>query len=108
MIFEKIRKKLKEESFIDCSEYYLDDGGRLISINEAIKIINQIEDEYKNDWISVHNRLPEKYGDYLCRDKQNNLTIGYPINNSMSYTGYAVETDNEIVYNCVEWKPLSQ
>ena len=68
--------------------------------------MNKTTTETNSGWISVYDGLPQKYGDYLCRDKQNNLLVGYPINNSISYTGYAVETDNGIIYDCVDWQPL--
>ncbi len=56
-------------------EPYEKDGGELflngnmedcIPLRKVEEIVNQLAEEHNNGWISVEERLPEKYGDYLC------------------------------------------
>lgn len=58
-IFEKIKEGLKEKSFVDYEEYYKDGGECLISISDAIEIVNQVAEEYNDGWIPCSERLPE-------------------------------------------------
>jgi hypothetical protein len=72
VIFEKIRERLQE-----LKTYKLDLADAMselmkkdrldnyISREEAIDIINQVEAEYNNRWISVDDRLPDTEGVYI-------------------------------------------
>lgn len=68
MIFEKIRERLQKGiySFEERLKYDTKTQRHLLSqnngINYAINIINQVEAEYNNGWISVDDRLPEYNG----------------------------------------------
>lgn len=58
-----------------------------------------------NGWIACSERLPEKYGDYLCCDNYGNYIIGYPTKR-VAYDEYYVETECEIMEDCIAWQPL--
>lgn len=45
-VFDKIIEGLKEKSFVDYEEYYKDGGECLMSISDAIEIVNQVAEEY--------------------------------------------------------------
>lgn len=69
--------------------------------------VEEIEKEYTNDWIACSERLPEKYGKYLCCDKYGEYIIGYPTAR-VSSDDYYVETEYEIMNDCIAWQPLPQ
>ena len=53
--FEKIIERLEEKSFVDYDEYYTDNGECLVSMSDAIEIVNQVAEECKS--------LTEKFND---------------------------------------------
>ena len=59
------------------------------------------------DWIPCSDKLPEKYGEYLCCDKYGEYIIGYPTAR-VSSDDYYVETEHEIMNNCIAWQPLPE
>lgn len=75
------------------------------AIVEAKEIITQLAEEYSNGWIPCSERLPEKYGEYLCCDKYGEYIIGYPMARITS-DDYYVETEHEIMNDCIKWQPL--
>ena len=65
--------------------------------------------EYNNGWIPCSERLPETYGDYLCCDNYGEYIIGFPNkrdSNDDDYVEYYVETEHEIMNDCIAWQPL--
>jgi len=70
MIFEKIRERLQKKK-----------AGRLNlfcdGIDCAIDIINQVEAEYNNGWISVDDRLPEDDGSYIVCTETKNVHVSH-------------------------------
>lgn len=52
-VFDVLREKLKESESYSCSPQYSK------GIDDAIEIVNQVEQEYNNGWISVSKKLPE-------------------------------------------------
>ena len=111
MIFEKIRERLQKKSFVDYEEYYTDNGECLISISEAIDIINQVEVEYNNGWIPCSERLPEDMQKCLVTariyftpdhvDETDNY-IGVDFNTYSSRFGWL--GGNEVI----AWQPLPE
>lgn len=68
MIFEKIREKLKKAESVKCYGSR-NSGNYMIPLADAINIINQVEAEYNNGWISVDDRLPEIATIYLVTEE---------------------------------------
>ena len=72
-VFEKIKQKLEEKSWwtsqtYDEDGYGNDDSDEVITLDEAIEIVDQVAEEYKGGWIPCSERLPEEYGEYLYTD----------------------------------------
>ena len=65
------------------------------------------QDEYNNGWISCSERLPEKYGEYLCCNEYGEFILGYPVAKH-SDDGFYVETDTEGLDYVIAWQPLPQ
>lgn len=57
-------------------------------------------------WIPCSERLPEKYGEYLCCDNCGNVIIAMPFENRDSDTRYCAESDNCYMWSCTAWMPL--
>jgi hypothetical protein len=107
MIFEKIRERLKEKSFVDYEEYYTDNGECLISISDTIGIINQVEAEYNNGWIRVDDRLPEPYKCVLVLEENGEIHLCRYHNESKRF--YYDGSDWDIKLGCVtHWRELPQ
>ena len=71
--------------------------------NNAVKVnMSQLNN---NGWIPCSERLPEEYGEYLCCDKYGEYIIGYPTAR-VSSDDYYVETEYEIMNDCIAWQPL--
>ena len=106
MIFEKIRERLQKKSFVDYEEYYTDNGECLISISEAFDIINQVEVEYNNGWISVDDRLPENNATvwitYIDNGKELTATAYYGLESGYWYVGYFDYKTKSVTH----WQPL--
>ena len=63
-IFEKIMKRLEEESDYEPIEYDCDDTGcvdeqKFIATDEAKKIVQEVAEEYNNGWIPCSERFPD-------------------------------------------------
>jgi hypothetical protein len=100
MIFEKIRERLKEKSFVDYEEYYTDNGECLISISDTIGIINQVEAEYNNGWIPCDKEQPNKDGYYLILTSDGEIDVReYDYGNGWGWDGFERIT---------HWQPLPQ
>lgn len=63
-VFEKIKQKLEELPFgfsaFGCK--------KLVLLDDAIEIVNEVAEEYNNGWIPCSERLPNEYGEYLYTD----------------------------------------
>lgn len=57
-------------------------------------------------WIPVSERLPEKYGNYLCCNEYGAYIIGCPEESELEPGRYIVDTDDCIMYDCIAWMPL--
>lgn len=131
MIFEKIRERLQKKSFVDYEEYYTDNGECLISISEAIDIINQVEAEYKeeykskcadctrrkfymmgyqaakenNGWIPCSERLPENAEWVLCYGKNREGEFKCEVSDYIyEINGWMCSRIKEVI----AWQPLPQ
>lgn len=119
-LIEKIKKEIKKkiESYMDLQcdfedhemsyqEEILDNHyeGCKSGLETAIDIINKEAKSYNNGWIPCSERLPENYGTYLCCDKYGNFILGYPIAR-VSSNNFYVETECEIMNDCIAWQPL--
>lgn len=105
--FEKILEKLEILKFPfpdECPSYC---GNTNTLLDMAKQIVNQVAEEYNNGWIPCSVRLPEKYGEYLCCDEYGEYIIGYPTERTIGNSFY-VETDNEIMNECIAWQPLPE
>lgn len=60
-VFEKIIEGLEKIGNIQFSDF----TKPLITVEDAVKIVNQVATECNNGWIRCSEQLPEKYGDYL-------------------------------------------
>lgn len=69
MIFEKIRERLNKANQGVCHLCGCD-----LYSEDAIDIINQVEAEYNNGWISVDDRLPKNSGKYLVAQKRYSIS----------------------------------
>ena len=63
-VFEKIMKRLEEESDYEPIEYDCDDTGcvdeqKFIATDEAKKIVQEVAEEYNNGWIPCSERFPD-------------------------------------------------
>ena len=67
-----------------------------------------IEELEKSTWIPCSERLPIKYGEYLCCDRCGNTIIAMPFADEESDTGYAAENDNCYMWSCIAWMPLPE
>lgn len=82
-VFEKIREKLEEEkmkhflTIANTGDDKLDFAYEKVgdALDEAIKIVNQVEEEHNNGWIPVEERLPSKE-EYLKDDGRFIVTDG--------------------------------
>jgi len=90
------RELKKEVAYVlrDIPQYGLQEGHCIISLKDC-----------NNGWIPCSERLPEKYGEYLCCDEYGEYIIGYPTAR-VSSDDYYVETEHEIMNNCIAWQPL--
>lgn len=85
--------------------------GVTVDKEELLKALKYDREQYEkgyqdglnaNRWIPCSERLPEKYGDYLCCDAYGEFVLGYPYKTE---EGFIVETENDIMYDCVAWMP---
>lgn len=108
MIFEKIRERLQNAESVKCYGSR-NSGNYLISLTDAINIINKIEAEYNNGWISVDDRLPKD--DSICI-----VTVEYPNNETMVDYGWFdrmgvcwyVGMQELRTSNVLAWQPLPE
>ena len=59
-------------------------------------------------WIPVSERMPEKYGKYLCCNEYGAYIIGYPEESELAPGRYIVDTNDCIMYDCIAWMPLPE
>lgn len=111
--FEKILDMLKDTAKIEMQLHCGRCNGKTLAlgytkgIENAIKIVQEVAEEYKGGWIPCSERLPEEYT-VLCCDKYGEMIVGHPYFDEVSNTNYSAESDNEMMYNCVAWQPLSE
>ena len=104
---EKLIGRLEERSA--WHQRYGDTRGYTFAGYEgAIEIVNQLAEEYNNGWIPCSERLPEKYGEYLCCDTYGNFVLGFPSESDTSDTGFIVETEHEYCYDIIAWMELPE
>jgi hypothetical protein len=106
---EKLISRLDKEKG-NTSAYCMPDEKRLVRhwnncIDNSIEIIKELTEEYNNGWIPCSERLPEEYGEYLCCDRYGEYIIGYPTAR-VSSDDYYVETEHEIMNDCIAWCEL--
>lgn len=70
-----------------------------------LKAFDESKKMDNNGWIPCSERLPDEYGEYLCCDKYGEYIIGYPIAR-VSSDDFYVETEHEIMNDCIAWMPL--
>lgn len=75
-------------------------------IDKLPKVI--LPDTTITGWIPCSERLPEKYGEYLCCDNCGNVIIAMPFENRDSDTRYCAESDNCYMWSCTAWMPLPE
>ena len=74
--------------------------------NNAVKVnMSQLNN---NGWITCSERLPEKYGEYLCCDTYGKFVLGFPSESNTSDTGFIVETEHEYCYDIIAWMELPE
>lgn len=78
------------------------------TFRRALDIIEEETKAYKNGWIPCSERLPEKYGEYLCCDTYGNFILGFPSESNTSDTGFIVETEYEYCYDIIAWMELPE
>lgn len=61
-----MNKQKIEDWVVESTGYFYDDNR--ITMNETIDIIQKYTQE-QSGWVSVDDRLPEEYGEYLCATK---------------------------------------
>lgn len=115
MIFEKIRERLEEEKQRlrrlknDCIA--LSDS-EVCAIEEQAynfckDIVNQVETEYNNGWISVDDELPEPYKSVLVLEENGEIHLCRYHDNCKRF--YYDGSDWDIKLGCVtHWQPLPQ
>lgn len=98
MIFEKIRERLQESSY---EEYLTCED--VIRLDDAIDIINQVEAEYNNGWISVDDELPPVETEVLIvtKRKWRDGTCKYITTTAMYEDGTVLENDS-----CWLWEDI--
>ena len=69
--------------------------------------VEEIKENYNHGWIPCSERLPEKYGEYLCCDRYGEYIIGYPTVRGCK-DSYYVETEYEIMNDVIAWQSLPQ
>ena len=118
MIFEKIRERLQEKKnrVYQNFEYLLDEGKEKLEMLsevevqtyfDAIDIINQVEAEYNNGWISVESELPEPYKKVLVLEENGEIHLCRYHNESTRF--YYDGSDWDIKLGCVtHWRELPQ
>lgn len=80
------------------------DGLKLAWIEKAVNSVPSAQ-----LWIPCTERLPENNEDVLCCSYTGKFLIGTLYKsgpNISSVTGYAAESDSEIMLNCIAWMPL--
>ena len=110
-VFEKIIEKLESEAkrWEDSGTEYKDKCEIAVGrgLRNAIEIVKQEAEKCNNGWISCSEQLPEEYS-VLCCDKYGEMIVGHPYFDEVSNTNYSAESDNEMMYNCIAWKPLPE
>lgn len=72
-------------------------------LEEAIKIINELTEEYKGGWIPCNERLPENDCEYLVTLRDGEVTTAKYIQEENVW----VDTIEEYFeYPCIAWKLL--
>lgn len=106
MIFEKIRERLQkvcEQTYYNSVNGNRDEGIRNNAYHNAINIINQVEAEYNNGWISVDDELPPVETEVLivAKRKWRNGTCRYITTTAMYEDGTVLENNS-----CWRWEDI--
>lgn len=109
-IIEEINNRIKTQIKIMAGladETYRYGFGKSLEAYEQSKlIVEQAAAEDNNGWIPCSERLPKEYGDYLCCDKYGEYIIGFPIERISAEKSFYIETEHEIMNDCIAWQPL--
>lgn len=104
-IFNKIKNELYEKAFVDYDEYYSDNGECLVKFSDITNVIDQIEKEYNNGWISVNESLPKTdeimWVTYIEDGKEKTANGYYIETNKCWYIGCHDYKTNDII----AWQP---
>ena len=73
-----------------------------------LKAFDESKKMDNNGWIPCSERLPAKYGEYLCVNKYGSYILGYPYRKKADDDLIMVETDNEIMLEVIAWQPLPE
>lgn len=108
---KELIQKISEDSFEDFENYYVNNGDRLVELNDVLYTIEELKKKYNNGWISCKKRLPNKE-EYNENDGRFIVTDG-----NRRYQGFFDIYDNKFKYDtrdlvleedlCViAWQPL--
>lgn len=102
-IFDVLREKLDENS--QTIEPLYNMPVNVIGLNVAIEIVNQVEQEYNDGWISCSDRLPTEYANYnvSCRDEKGKEWVTTMMFDYGKFGG--VSSFHNLV---VAWQPLPE
>lgn len=70
---------------------------------EQKKILDMLE---RRQWVACTERVPEEGEEVLACDKDGEMLIGWIREDAE--TGFAAESDDTTMYNCVAWMPLPE
>lgn len=108
---KELIQKISEDSFEDFENYYVNNGDRLVELNDVLYAIEELKKNYNNGWISCKKRLPNKE-EYNKNDGRFIVTDG-----NRRYQGLFDIYNNKFIYDttmfrtaedkCViAWQPL--
>ena len=112
-VFEKIIEKLEEIRVKKtCNKEKCDTKElcRICVVDEAIKIVKEVAEEYDGGWIACSDRLPEKNGMYLCTQNSYDLATNKNIIRVSTelvefYNGKWRRAKNLVI---THWQPLPE
>lgn len=84
--FEKILERFEEEIEFDTFDLYKEEPLIHMSYEQFEDIVQEVSEEseeYKNGWIPVSERLPEKGGSYIVCSENKKVYLAYYCKNSV-------------------------
>jgi hypothetical protein len=102
--------RLIDANALDLQNRVATDMGGMCFIEEVETAIEQAPtidpESLRPAWIPVTERLPES--ECIAVGYQNEMLIGWVYTDKISETGYAAESDGEILRNVTHWMPLPE